>query len=166
LHEIGSVIQEAIQKKGFSPIINLCGHGLSEYNIHSGITIPNHGNNNQNKIEPGSYAIEPFATTGEGKIYEGSPSNIYMIMNLKNPRSETARKILEYVNEKYKTLPFSLREIQEKFGAMARLGIKELEQNKIIHSYPQLIEVSHKPVSQAEHTFIKTPKGEIIVTTR
>lgn len=166
LNEIGSVIQEEIQKKGFSPIINLCGHGLANYNIHSGITIPNHRNNNQNKLEPGSYAIEPFATNGEGKIYEGPASNIYAIINLKAPRGPTARKILEYVNEKYQTLPFSLREIQEKFGPMSRLAIKELEQNKIIHSYPQLIEVSHMPVSQAEHTFIKTKDNKIIVTTK
>ncbi|MEM0465546.1 MAG: type II methionyl aminopeptidase [Candidatus Pacearchaeota archaeon] len=166
LHEIGSIIQKEIQKKGFSPIVNLCGHGLGNYNIHSGITIPNHGNNNQNRIEPGSYAIEPFATTGEGRIYEGPPSNIFVISKLKNPRSQIARKILEYVNKKYRTLPFSLREIQENFGLMAKLAIKELEQNKIIHSYPQLIEVSHKPVSQAEHTFIKTKDNKIIIITK
>jgi len=49
---------------------------------------------------------------------------------------------------------------------MTRLAIKELEQLGAIHHYPQLIEKSHKPVSQAEHTFIKTKKGEIIITTR
>lgn len=165
LGEIGSVIQETIQKKGFSPIINLCGHGLSEYNIHTGITIPNHSNNNPNKIEPGTYAIEPFATTGEGRIYEGVSGNIYAIKNPRTPRGQTARKILEYFWEKKQTLPFSLREVQEKFGSMARLGLKELEQAGTVHNYPQLIEHSHQPVSQAEHTFIKTPDGKIIVTT-
>lgn len=166
LNDIGLAIQQIIQRKGFSPIVNLSGHELGQYNIHAGITIPNHGNNNPNKIEPGAYAIEPFATTGDGKIYEGPAGNIYQILTPKNTRSPTARKIMEYVWEKYQTLPFSLRELQEKFGNMSRLAIKELEQNKIIHSYPQLIEISHHPVSQAEHTFIKTPEGKIIVTTR
>lgn len=166
LDEIGSAIQKAIEKKGFSPIVNLCGHSLEQYDIHAGVTIPNHGNNNPNRLEPGAYAIEPFATTGEGKIYEGGPSNIYQITNPKNTRGETARKILEYVWDKKETLPFSLRELQEKFGPMSRLALKELEQNNIIHSYPQLIEVSHHPVSQAEHTFIKTPEGKIIITTK
>ena len=59
-----------------------------------------------------------------------------------------------------------MREIQEKFGPMSKLAMKELEQLGIVHHYPQLIEVSHKPVSQAEHTFIKTKDNKIIVTTR
>ncbi len=165
-NDIGLAIQQAIEKRGFSPIINLCGHGLGEYEIHRGVTIPNYANNNLNRLQSGAYAIEPFATTGEGKIYEAGGSNIYKIITLKNPRSPTARKILEYIWEKNKTLPFSLRELQEKFGPMSRLAIKELEQVGAIHHYPQLIEKSHKPVSQAEHTFIKTKEGKIIITTK
>ncbi len=165
-NSIGLAIQQAIERRGFSPIINLCGHGLGEYEIHQGVTIPNYANNNINKLQAGAYAIEPFATAGEGKIYEASGSNIYKIITLKNPRGPTARKILEYIWEKNKTLPFSLREIQEKFGPMTRLAIKELEQAGAIHHYPQLIEKSHKPVSQAEHTFIKTKEGKIIITSK
>jgi len=166
LNEIGQEIQNTIEEKGFSPIINLSGHSLDKYSIHAGITIPNYGNGNENKLDNGAYAIEPFATTGEGKIYEGPPGNIYSISDPKNTRSPTARKILDYIMDKYQTLPFSLREIQEKFGAMARLAIKELENQGILHSYSQLIEKSHKPVSQAEHTFIKTKDSGIIITTR
>jgi len=54
--------------------------------------------------------------------------------------------------------------LQEKFGNLSKLAIRELEQAGIVHSFPQLIEKSHKPVSQAEHTFIKTPN--IIITTK
>ncbi len=166
LHEIGQIIQKTIEEKGFSPIINLSGHSLGKYEIHSGITIPNYGNNAPAKLDSGVYAIEPFATTGEGKIYEGPSGNIYAVLELKMPRSPIARKILEYVYKKYKTLPFSLREVQEKFGAMSRLGLKELEQIGAVHSYPQLIEKAHGFVSQAEHSFIKTSDGKIIVITR
>ena len=165
LHKIGEIIQETIEEKGFSPIVNLSGHEIDQYKVHAGITIPNYANNNNNKIEQGAYAIEPFATTGQGKIYEGPASNIYAIVNHKNTRSPIARKILDYIWEKYQTLPFSLREIQEKFGAMSRLGIRELEQTGILHNFPQLIETSHQPVSQAEHSFVKTDKG-IVVTTQ
>jgi methionine aminopeptidase len=49
---------------------------------------------------------------------------------------------------------------------MSRLALKELEQIGAIHHYPQLIEKSKKPVSQAEHTFIKTKDGKIIITTK
>lgn len=166
LNKIGETIQETIQEAGFSPIVNLSGHGLEQYEIHAGITIPNYANGNNQSIEPGAYAVEPFATTGEGRIYEGQSSNIYALINPKNTRNPTAKKILEYVMEEYKTLPFSLREMQEKFGPMARIAIKQLTQEGILHDFPQLVEKSHKPVSQAEHTFIKQKDDEIIVTTR
>ncbi|MFH1359130.1 MAG: type II methionyl aminopeptidase [archaeon] len=165
LHEIGQTIQKTIESKGFSPIVNLSGHSLDQHTIHAGLTIPNYANNNPVKLNNGGFAVEPFATTGEGRIYEGPPGNVYAVINFKAPRSPTARKILKYVYEKYKTLPFSLREIQEKFGSMSRIGLKELENQDIIQSYSQLIEKSHKPVAQSEHTFIKTKDG-IFVTTR
>lgn len=168
LHEIGVVIQETIKSRGFSSIVNLSGHSIERYEVHAGITIPNYGNNNNNKLEPGVYAIEPFATTGEGRIYEGSSGNIYSIINPKNPRSPKAREIFNFVFKKYNKLPFSLREIQEKFGVMSRLALKELENQGIIKSYDQLIEKSHNPVSQSEHTVIiseKDNKREVIVIT-
>lgn len=166
IHQIGLTIQKSIESKNFSPITNLSGHSIEKYKIHAGLTIPNYANNNDNTLPSGIYAIEPFATAGEGKIYNGAPGNIYEIINMKNPRSPTARKILDYVNKKFKTLPFSLREIEEKFGPMSKIAMKELESQLIIHSHSQLIEKSHKPVAQSEHTFIKTDDGEIIVTTR
>jgi len=170
IHEIGLVINETISSKGFSAITNLSGHSIDRYKVHAGITIPNYGNNNNNKLKPGVYAIEPFATIGEGRIYEGASGNIYSIITEKTPRSQKAREIFNYVLKKYNTLPFSLREIQEKFGLMARISLKELESQGIIKSYNQLIEKTHKPVSQSEHTVIilddENNKREVIVTTR
>lgn len=165
LNSIGKIIQETIEGKGFSPIINLSGHSLDEYDIHAGITIPNYANGNENNLPDGAYAIEPFATTGEGKIYEGPPGNIYAVVEMKNTRSPKAKEILEYVWKKYKTLPFSLREIQEKFGNFARLSLRELENTGIVRYYSQLVEKGHGAVSQAEHSFIKKD-GKIIVFTR
>ena len=167
LGEIGRTIQEIISEYGFSPVRNLSGHGLGHFKQHEKPSIPNFDTGDKTKIEKGMvFAVEPFATTGEGKVIDGQSSNIFKITTSRNPRNPTARKILEYVSEKYKTLPFSLREMQEKFGPMARLGLKELEQIGAVHNFPQLIEKSRAPVSQAEHTFIKTKDGKIIVTTR
>jgi methionyl aminopeptidase len=169
INEIGETIQNTITKKGFSPIVNLSGHSISRYNVHAGITIPNYANGNKNKLDLGVYAIEPFATTGEGRIYEGESGNIYSIINQKNPRSPKAREIYKFVMEKYKTLPFSSREIQEKFGPISKLALTELENQDIIKSYGKLIEKAKGPVTQSEHTVIITEengKRKIIVTTR
>lgn len=165
INEIGKTVQQAIEQKGFSPIVNLSGHSLDKWKVHAGTTIPNYANGNENKLTPGAYAIEPFATTGEGKIQAGNPGNIYELTNPKTPRSPTARKILEFIQEKYKTLPFGLIEIQEKFGPMAKLGLRELEQSDIIHSHSQLVEKAKGTVAQSEHTVLILEDGEVIVTT-
>jgi len=154
INEIGKTIHKTITKAGFSPVKNLSGHSLDKYNIHAGITIPNYDNGNENLLGKGGFAIEPFATTGEGMVYEGEPSGIYALIGNKSVRDPTARKILTWIKENKSTLPFSERELERNFGAIARLGIKRLEEAGIIKSYGMLIEKSHKPVTQAEHTLI------------
>lgn len=163
ISEIGKTIQETIESEGFSPIINLSGHEMQQYDLHAGLTIPNHDNKSSIKVSKGTYAIEPFATTGSGKVYEGKPSGIYALINWKNVRSETAREIAEFIETEYQTLPFCSRWLVKQFGTRALFALKQLEENENIHQYPQLIESSHGKVSQAEHTILISK--EKIVTT-
>jgi methionyl aminopeptidase len=163
ISEVGKTIQETIEDLGFSPIINLSGHEMKQYDLHAGITIPNHDNKSTIQIQKGSYAIEPFATTGSGKVYEGRPSGIYSLINWKNVRSETAREVIEFIEKEYQTLPFCSRWLVKKFGTKALFALKQLEDNDNIHQYPLLIESSHGKVSQAEHTILIT-KEKIITT--
>lgn len=162
LNEIGKAIQEAITSLGFSPIRNLSGHSLGEYIIHEGATIPNYNNGNTNELKEGVYAIEPFATTGTGVVKDGKPSGIYRIEKSGAVRDSLAREILRFAEEKYRTLPFSQRVIEKKFGSRALLSLRFLEQAGILHQYSQLVEKSNQPVSQAEHTIIITDKVEVI----
>jgi len=165
LSEIGSVIQDTITKYGFSPIRNLSGHQLGEYLVHAGLTIPNCENNTLSKIEEGAYAIEPFATTGAGIVYDGGKSGIYRLEKEAGVRDAGARKIYQFVLEEYKTLPFCERWLTKKFGSRTRIALIFLEKAGILHQYAQLIEKSHAPVSQAEHTII-IEKDKVEVTTR
>ena len=164
-NKIGETIQKTIESHGFSPIINLSGHSMKEYDLHSGITIPNTNDNKNIKLEKGLYAIEPFATSGNGKVYDGKPSGIYYLMHEKNIRSPIAREILNYIIEEYKTLPFCERWLVKKFGTKAFFALKQLEDAEILHHFPQLIEISHAKVSQAEHTILIS-EGETIITTK
>jgi methionyl aminopeptidase len=161
LSEIGRVIQQTIQSYNFSPIINLSGHSLESYNIHAGITIPNYENKSQQILEIGAYAIEPFATSGIGLVIDGKPSGIYRLEARKGIRDSLARKILDYIEEEYKNFPFAQRWIVKKFGARALFSLANMEQSGILYQYPQLIEKSHKEVSQAEHTILVSEKIEI-----
>ena len=165
LSEVGSVIQNTITEFGFSPIRNLSGHQLGEYLVHAGITIPNCENNTLTKIEEGAYAIEPFATTGAGIVYDGGKSGIYRLEKEAGVRDTGARKIYQFILDEYKTLPFCERWLTKKFGSRTRIALIFLEKAGILHQYAQLIEKSHAPVSQAEHTILII-KDKTEVTTR
>lgn len=163
LWKIGDAIQKKIEASGFSPIRNLCGHSLGEYTIHAGTTIPNCNNNSNQKITEGAYAIEPFATSGLGLVYEGKPSGIYRLEEKKAIRDPVAREILNYILEEHKTLPFCERWIYKKFGSRSLLALHLLEQAGILHQYAQLVEKGHGKVSQSENTVILTDgKSEIL----
>lgn len=154
LKDIGGAIHETITKAGFSPIRNLSGHSLGEFKIHAGLTIPNYDNGNTKEVGKGAFAIEPFATTGSGIVYEGASSNSYHVIKESNIRDSFARKILEWLAENKKALAFSEREIEKKFGTRTKLALKMLEQTGIISSFAQLIEKTHQPVTQAENTLL------------
>ncbi|MDP1729170.1 MAG: type II methionyl aminopeptidase [archaeon] len=167
LSQIGKVIQETIENSGFSPIVNLSGHGLSEYDIHSGLTIPNIDNKSEKILDEGAFAIEPFATLkiGSGIIYEGAGSNIYHITgNSIQVRDNFVREVLAWILENKKTLPFSQRELEKQFGIKALIAISNLKRNGAINEFPQLVEKNHQPISQAETSLIiHQGKVEILV---
>ena len=163
-NEIGAAVEEQIKSRGFLPIINLFGHGIERYKVHSGITIPNIDDGRKEILGEGQYAIEPFATSGKGKVHDGPGSNIYIMIGERNVRSPLAREILKFIKEEYKTIPFCSRWIVKKFGARAMLGLRELERNGNLHHFAQLIEVSKKNVAQAEDSIL-IEKNKVTVTT-
>ena len=165
IREIGKTVQETIESSGFSPIINLSGHQVEKYDLHAGISIPNFDNGNENLLPKGLYAIEPFSTSGNGKVYDGKPSGIYQLISEKNIRNPIARQVLELIKKEYQTLPFCSRWIVKKFGTKALIGLKQLEENKNLHHYAVLVETSHKNVAQTEHTIL-IDDNKIIVTTK
>ena len=163
LGEIGQSIQDIATKYSFSPIHNLSGHSIEQNNLHAGITIPNHNNNNPNKLSDGVYAIEPFITSGIGEVYDGKPSGIYEVRKSAAIRDRNAREIYNYILEEYETLPFCSRWLVKKFGTRALISLKLIEQTGSIHHFSQLIEKSKKPVAQSEATIlIHNEKVEVI----
>jgi methionyl aminopeptidase len=162
-NEIGRIIEESMGSGEISPIINLSGHEIENYELHSGINIPNIDNNQEIPLKEGLYAIEPFATNGSGKVYDGKDSGIYELVSERNIRSPSAREILAFIEREYKTLPFCSRWIIRKFGPASALSLRQLEANGNLHQFPILIESSHGKVAQSENTFLVS-KNEVIAT--
>ena len=149
--DIGDVIAETIKKYKFTPISNLSGHGLGIFIVHDKPIIPNFNNNDQNKLVEGQHiAIEPFATTGSGKVKDGKLAGIYHLARSGPVRVMNARKLLDFIAKEYSTLPFAAR-WWTKFPNYQFL-LRILEKDGIIQQYTQLPEESKGLVSQAEHT--------------
>ena len=164
--KIGEEIEKTIKSFGFQPVYNLSGHGLQEFEAHAFPTIPNHANKDSKTLEDGTaFAIEPFATDGEGKVREGGVAEIFSIEHPASCRGQAARKILEFAEKEYKTLPFAERWIHNslKLSEFERkIGLRELMQKGILHSYPVLHEMQGKLVSQAE-TSIVLNNAEVLI---
>jgi len=152
VREIGKVIGKTIKSYGFEPIVNLNGHGLAEYVVHDHPTIPNFDNGDTTKLKKGqAIAIEPFATDGIGIIKDGKPCGIYELINPKPVRMPQAREVLKLIQEKYKTMPFSIRWIKTPGAAFI---LNNLEKEGILKQHTQLPEKSGGMVSQKEHSLI------------
>jgi methionyl aminopeptidase len=164
LRAIGSVIEKTITSYGFEPVRNLSGHSIAHFDLHSGLTIPNHDNNSEQRIEDGVYAVEPFATNGVGKVRDGKLSGIFHLEKAGNVRDPFAREVLNYIKEEFQTLPFCIRWLHNKFGSRALIAMKRIEEADLVHHYPQLIESSRGKVAQAEHTIIIDGSKKIVTT--
>ena len=167
--EIGRIIEKTITKYGCKPIQNLSGHSLERYTIHAGKSIPNiwtigHSFNlSVNNV----YAIEPFVTTsdGQGVVYEGKIKNIFSIGSRKRTKEQKTDEFLEYLWNKFKTLPFALRWIVNEYEEKEALYLLEiLVKKKNVHAYPILVEGANRIVVQAEHTIIPQESNTLTIT--
>lgn len=156
--EIGKVIEKTITAYGFRPIENLTGHGLSQYSIHGPPSIPNIADNSKITLNEGDViAIEPFATTGVGRVVDDNRVYIFSFVGSRPLRLESAKKLMYHIKKNYPELPFAERwVIKDKKGEFL---LRMLIKNSILFPYHILKEKTGAPVSQAEHSVIVTEDG-------
>lgn len=159
--ELGEAIQHEIEVRGFKPISNLTGHGLARYAIHTPPSIPNIGFQGGMRLEEGMvFAIEPFASTGSGRVNEKSRVEIFQQTGIRPVRLPSARKILGAVRER-RGMPFARRWIPDEKQDFA---LTTLIQQGVVRAYPVLADIPGSMVSQHEHTLIVTDEGCIVTT--
>jgi methionyl aminopeptidase len=168
LSKIGSLIETTIKNRGFKPISNLTGHSVGRYLIHAGTSIPNVAQVSLTKVKAGEvYAIEPFVTLPDavGRVDDSPQTTIYRLLKAKSVKNEYATKLLKYIEANFRTLPFAERWL---IGLVPKeqhkAAFKELLASKAIMSYPVFVEVSKKPVAQAEHTVLLKVDGCEVLT--
>jgi len=165
---IGKTVQDTITSFGYKPIDNLTGHSLNQYELHSGLSVPNIANSFQReKPKVGDViAIEPFATDGAGHVMAGAGSNIYLCnksLRSRVIRDNRSRIIFNKMMQKFKTLPFAQRWCHDLYPDKVDHLLKRLSFLGLIKHYPQLIDAKRGIVTQKEHTVIvQTDECEVI----
>lgn len=166
--EFGSAIQRFIESRGLKPISNLTGHQIDRYLIHAGKSLPNVAHFSLSRIKEGEvFAIEPFVTTrdGAGRVREGPPGNIYRLVKQKSVKDREVNKVLTYIKNHYRTLPFAERWLRKVFPEkILTKSFSKLLKSRILMAYPIFVEVKGKPVAQAEHTVVITKDGCEVLT--
>ncbi|RLI04961.1 type II methionyl aminopeptidase [Candidatus Bathyarchaeota archaeon] len=164
--ELGSKVQRVIESRGFKPISNLTGHQIGRYMIHAGKSLPNVSHVSFRRIREGEvYAIEPFVTTleAEGKVIEGNESHIFRFLKRKNPKQRESKKLLRFIEKKFRTLPFAKRWLK-KYGVLDESAFMDLLESRCLLAYPVFVEASGKYVAQFEHTVYIDKDGPIVLT--
>jgi len=167
INEIGRAIEERIRSYGFKPIINLSGHKIERYRLHAGVSIPNvYRSSDKYKLKEGDViAIEPFGTTGSGRVIEVPPTLIFMYLRDRTVRLPGARRLLAHIKREYKTLPFAYRWLQ---GFMSdnqlKLLLSSLVKAGALHGFGVLREERNEIVVQFEHTVVVEKDGALVTT--
>jgi methionyl aminopeptidase len=166
--QFGSAIQRTIESHGLRPISNLTGHQVGRYLIHAGRSLPNVSHISANRLAAADvYAIEPFVTVKNavGSVDSGREAYIFRFLKEKKLKGEFAKKLSSFIVDNFHTLPFAERWLQgtvplDKYKA----AFSELLSSKTVTAYPVFVEVSGKPVAQAEHTVLVTKDGCEVLT--
>ena len=166
--DVGKIIEITVKQMGGTPIANLSGHSLEQYTIHAGKSVPNIWSIGSFLFQSTeAYACEPFVTTPEGLgfVREGKVRNIFSLATRKRTKDDAANKLLDFIWQKFNMLPFALRWLIPEYDERtARKLLDTLIQNKIVRSYPILVEANSQRVAQAEHTFIPQENGVTVTT--
>ncbi|MGQ9624738.1 MAG: type II methionyl aminopeptidase [Candidatus Bathycorpusculaceae bacterium] len=166
--KLGALIEKTIKSRGFKPISNLTGHQVGRYLVHAGTSIPNISQITFSKIKLGEvYAIEPFVTFSDavGRVEDSAEVTIFRYIKSKPAKSSYAKQLLKHVEKNFRTLPFAERWLANVMPKQHRQeAFKELLSSKAIMGYPVFVEVSRKPVAQAEHTVLITKDGCEVLT--
>lgn len=108
--------------------------------------------------------LDVYVTSGEGltrevdfrtTVYKREMDAQYSL------KSKSARSFFHIVNEKYPTLPFSIRGFEDLTGA--KVGVKECVAHDLLMPYPVLSEKSGEIVAQFKCTIAVQPKSVAIL---
>lgn len=160
---LGGAVARTIRSAGFKPIENLTGHAMERWNLHAGLSIPNIETKDKAVLTEGMIvAIEPFASTGAGKVSGKSRGQIFRVVRERRAPAD-AMDLFSKVRTRFGPFPFAGRWCDElRPGAQPLLT--RLVRLGMIMSYPVLADVAGGVVAQAEHSVLVTKDSCAVLT--
>lgn len=165
--EVGAEIEKAIKQHGLKPIHQLSGHQLKPWILHAGKNVPNVSIRRSAEMKAGeTYAIEPFATNGNGTIRSSEIAFIFSNnMSSKKKLDRLSTQIRNIARQRFGTLPWASRWLKsQKVDTKAVIGT--LVRAGAVKEYPVLYEGKKGMVSQSEHSVFVGEKGAVVTTLR
>jgi len=160
---LGGAVARTIRSAGFKPIENLTGHAMERWNLHAGLSIPNIETKDKSVLSEGMIvAIEPFSSTGAGKVAGRGRGSIFRIVRERRAPAEV-EDLFKTIKTRFGPFPFAGRwcdelvdNAQPLLTKMVRLGM--------IMSYPVLTDNAGGIVAQAEHSVLVTKDSCTVLT--
>jgi methionyl aminopeptidase len=165
--EVSIAIERAITNAGFTPLENLCGHGVGHYIVHAPPAITNTVRAAEGRLPMrGVIAIEPFATDGHGRSGPRGSSEVFRLLPEAKGRLKgfDIDSGFEAALLSWRGLPIARRYFRAFGNERVAKVFEALERARLLHAYPPLIALSGRPVAQAEHSVYLGPEGVIQLT--
>jgi len=164
LSKVGEAIELTVRAYGLRPISNLTGHLIRRNELHAGKSVPNVGGHKGDFARVGEvFAIEPFATSGDGEVVNGEPGNIYRFQGVRKVKDKDADRLQKAIAREHPSLPFAARWCRTLCDSPKK-SVKALRSAGVLYAYPVLVEKAEGPVSQHEHTVIVAASGAQLIT--
>ncbi len=100
-----------------------------------------------------------------GRVEDSAEVTIFRLVKTKSAKNPYAKQLLKHIESNFRSLPFAERWLK---GLLPKEehheAFKQLLASKAIRGYPVFVEISRKPVTQAEHTVLITGDGCEVLT--
>ncbi len=160
---IGAMVSRTVGSAGFRPVENLTGHSMEQFNLHAGLSIPNIETRDRTAISEGMVlAIEPFASTGAGRVAGKGRGAIYRIVRERRSSPEIA-EFYGKIASSFGPFPFAARWC-DKLAPNASSLLQKMFRHGILMNYPVLADVAGGMVAQTEHSVLVTTDGCELIT--
>jgi methionyl aminopeptidase len=163
---LAAVIEATIRARRLRPVANLCGHGVGRWLVHCAPPVPNVPEGSAAVLAEGmAVAIEPFATTGAGRVIERGEAQVFRFVDREGiPAAEGVSPRVVDALRALRGLPFARRQLSGLPRDEMEGTLRALMKERRVMSYPPLVEPTGAPVAQAEHTVWVGKEGVEVLT--